>query len=262
MFIVWGSKRTVRKLGYVADFCPVCREPRSFQLSRVGSASHIYYISFGAGKLTGHIIECTDCGQALSTDPLRYPVYQKKPSADLEALIQETYPNLRSDYAARLATEAQVRRSPGAIPREQRAELILEPFALLNPVVEQRFTQDTQMDKQSGIGCLGTLLVLAVALTVGLNVREPLQSKVIAIGSVLFCIGVVYTFVQLGLGGRRFLRTKIVPKIARTLDPLEPTQEEITDCIHRCKAAGMKIGQKLKPEVLWAELRRRVEAGL
>jgi len=116
------------------------------------------------------------------------------------------------------------------------------------------------MDKQSGIGCLGSLIVLAVCLTIALNLREPRQSQVMGAGFFLFCMGALYTFVQLGFGPRRFLRTKIVPKIARTLDPLEPTLEEITACLDRCKAAGMKIGQKLKPKVLWAELQRRADA--
>lgn len=245
----------------MADFCPTCREPRSFKLSRVGSASHVYYLSFGAGKLVGHVIECNDCGQALSTDPMHYSTYRKESSTDLENLIQETYPNLRNVYAARLASEAQIRRSPGAIPREERAKLILEPFTLLNPAVEDRFTNGTQMDKQSGIGCLGSLIVFAVALTIAFNLQEPRQSQVMGVGFVLFCIGFLYTFVQVGFAPRRFMRTKIVPKIARTLDPLEPTQEEITACIDRCKAAGMKIGQKLKPQVLWAELQKRAEAG-
>lgn len=260
MFIVWGSKRTVRKLGYVADFCPICREPRSFRLSRIGSASHMYYISFGSGKLVGHLIECGDCGQALSADPMAYPTYEKASSPDLEYLIRVTHPNLREVYATRLAAEAQVRRSPGAIPREERAKLILEPFALLNPAVEERFTRDTRMDKQSGIGCLGSMILLGVFLGIAVNLREPLQGQVMAAGFALFGVGTLYTFVQLGLGPRRFLRTQVAPKIARTLDPLEPTLEEITACLDRCKAAGMKIGQKLKPAVLWAELQKRAEA--
>jgi len=41
MFIVWGKKIVYRKLGFVADFCPICRGPRAFELKRVGSASHL-----------------------------------------------------------------------------------------------------------------------------------------------------------------------------------------------------------------------------
>ena len=42
MFIVWGTKRTERKQGLVADFCPICREVRAFQLIRVGLASLVH----------------------------------------------------------------------------------------------------------------------------------------------------------------------------------------------------------------------------
>lgn len=26
MFIIWGTKRVNTRLGYVADFCPICRD--------------------------------------------------------------------------------------------------------------------------------------------------------------------------------------------------------------------------------------------
>ena len=30
MFVVWGKKHVYRKLGYVADFCEICRGPKAF----------------------------------------------------------------------------------------------------------------------------------------------------------------------------------------------------------------------------------------
>src|SRR5258706_9118781 len=44
MFIIWGKKRVTKSLGYVADFCPLCRDVRTFELVRVGLAGHIYYL--------------------------------------------------------------------------------------------------------------------------------------------------------------------------------------------------------------------------
>jgi len=257
MFIIWGTKRTARKLGFVADFCPICREPREFKLSRIGAVSHLYYISFGSGKLTGHVIECCVCGQALTADPMGYAAYEKLPGSEIGLLIQTTFPKLKEIYAERLAAELKVRRSLKSLTQEERLKMIIEPFSLLNPAVEERFTRDTRMDKQSGIGCLGSLIVLAVLLAIAVNLREPLQGQVMTAAFILFGIGAIYTFVQLGLGPRRFLRTQIVPKIARTLDPLRPTEEELSATLSRCKAAQMKIGQKLKLKTLWDEIQRR-----
>lgn len=41
--IVWGKKFVYRKLGYVVDFCRLCREVRTFELKRVGLAGQIYF---------------------------------------------------------------------------------------------------------------------------------------------------------------------------------------------------------------------------
>src|SRR6266542_4248609 len=101
MFIVWGTKRVERKQGNIADLCPICREIRSFQLVRVGLASHVYYISFGEGKLAGYIIRCDACGVILDVDPTRYGSTAKDARSDVVALVRDTFPNLREVCADR-----------------------------------------------------------------------------------------------------------------------------------------------------------------
>ena len=114
MFIVWGKKRIERKQGMVADFCPICREVRAFTLIRVGLADHIYYVSFGQGKLAGHIIRCDTCGVALRADPTRFATAEKDPRIELETLIRQTFPRLRETYAERLALEQRIKRTLGS----------------------------------------------------------------------------------------------------------------------------------------------------
>ena len=58
MLFIWGKKRVERNIGKVADFCPICREVRMFQLIRVGVADHIYYVSFGEGYHTLQRMRC------------------------------------------------------------------------------------------------------------------------------------------------------------------------------------------------------------
>ena len=99
MFIVWGKKRVERNQGLVADFCPICREVRAFQLIRVGLASHVYYVSFGEGKLAGHIIRCNECRVKLAVDPTRYATTEKDARVGLEVLLGGTFPKLREVYA-------------------------------------------------------------------------------------------------------------------------------------------------------------------
>ena len=150
MFIIWGKKRIERKQGMVADFCPICREVRAFTLIRVGLAGHIYYVSFGQGKLAGFIICCDTCGVVLRAEPTRFATAEKDPRIELETLIRQTFPRLRETYADRLALEQRIKRTRSALTAEQYKEFLMEPFALLNPVVEQRFAKSTQMASNRG----------------------------------------------------------------------------------------------------------------
>ena len=256
MIFIWGKKRVERKQGRVADFCPVCREIRSFELVRVGFAGHIYYVSFGEGELAGYVITCDDCHLALGTKPTRYDSTHKGRPGDLEALIQLTFPTLRSAMARRLALEEQLKRTRTAIPEEDRREFLIEPFSLLNHQVESRFANSSEFDKQSGLGCLGTLLLGGGVLIVSTQFRGPMQDNFLIAAGILFGLGTIYTFVQLHLAPRRFVRNRVLPALARALEPLEPTRVEVQECLDRCKSTGMKIGSTLKLIHIWNELQK------
>src|SRR5258705_351547 len=72
MIFIWGKKLVYSKLGYVADFCPICRSPQAFEVQSVGVASHVYYVSFGKGALAGYQRKCCDCGVTLDAKPTNY----------------------------------------------------------------------------------------------------------------------------------------------------------------------------------------------
>ena len=258
MFIVWGKKRVERKQGMVADFCPICREVRAFTLIRVGLAGHIYYVSFGQGKLAGHIIRCDTCGVALRADPTRFATAEKDPRIDLETLIRQTFPRLRETYAERLALEQRIKRTRSALTAEQHKEFLMEPFALLNPVVEQRFAKSTQMDKQSGIGCLGTMLVGGGLFFGSMAFHGTTQDRILICAAILFGIGTIYTFVQLHFGPKRFFRAHVLPSLVKSLKPLEPTREDLAACLERCQTLGLKIGKVAKLDEVWQPLERQM----
>ncbi|HEV7403293.1 MAG TPA: hypothetical protein VGO11_10215 [Chthoniobacteraceae bacterium] len=258
MFIVWGTKRTIRKQGYIADFCPLCREVRAFELLRIGLASHLYYVSFGQGRLAGHLQRCLECRFEMPVDPGHYAsIGDRQAVKDLEQLILLTNPQLRQNLADRLATEARLRHSPASLTPEMREALLLESFKLVNPEVEMRYKQETQLDKPAGLGCFGTIILSALLFYGASLVPTPTQEQAL-LGAAIFCgLGIVYTFVQIGLAPRRWLRARIVPLLAGALEPLQPTREELQSCLQRCEIAGLKIGRKLKLPVLWAEMQRR-----
>jgi len=259
MFIVWGKKRVERKIGLVADFCPICRDVRAFQLIRVGLAGHVYYVSFSEGKLAGHIIRCSECGLDLGVDPTRYASAENDSRVGLEALVQHTFPNVREFYGARLEMETRIKRTRSSLSGDDYKRFLMEPFALLNPQVEERFAKSTQMDKQSGLGCLGTVLVGGTIFFVGaVYIRGPAKDKYLLAALIFVAIGTIYTLVQMHLGPGRFFRVKLLPSLVKALKPLEPTREDLADCLERCKTLGLKIGKVVKVDEVWSRLERSI----
>jgi hypothetical protein len=254
--ISWGTKRVERKQGWVANFCALCRDVRAFRLVRVGLATHINHIALSQGKLVGHLIVCETCGLRYSTEIARYVAPVKKRPNDIEALIAATFPDLRVVHAERLAMEGKLKTSPAFLSAEQRQMLLLEPFVLMNPTVETRFKNSTQFDTPSGIGCLGTIIVGLALFILSFSYHGSQQDNVLIIAAVVSGIGVAYTLLQFHLAPGRYVRTRMMPGLARALRPLHPTREEIEACLKTCKDRGLKIGKILKPDAVWRDLSR------
>ncbi len=256
MYISWGTKQVERKRGWVANFCPLCREVRVFRLLRVGLATHINHMALGEGKLVGYVIVCETCGVRYSTSIDRYVAPAKKRPADIEALIEATFPSLRAVHADRLALEEKLKTSPAFLSPDQRRMLLLEPFVLMNPSVETRFKNSTQFDGPSGIGCLGTIIVGIGLFILSFSYRGSQQDKVLIIAAVVSGIGVAYTFLQLHLAPGRYVRTRLLPGLAGALRPLQPSRDEVDACLKTCKDRSLKIGKVVKLDVAWQRLSR------
>ncbi len=259
MLIVWGKKRIERNLGQVADFCPICRDVRAFQLIRIGLAGHIYYISFGDGKLVGHVIRCGECGVELGVNAdSRYTHFEQDRQVELEVLIRNTFPNLREAYANRLETEVRIKRTRLSLSADEYKHYLMEPFALLNPLVERRFANSTQMDKESGMGCLATVLIGAGLFFGSMKFNGPTQDKILLAALLLVVLGTTYTFIQMHLGPGRFFRAKLLPPLVKCLKPLQPTREDLADCFERCKTLRMRIAKVAKQDEVWSRLERSI----
>jgi hypothetical protein len=254
MLIVHGTKRKVRFLGWVADFCPICRRPRAFKISRIGLASHIYFISFGEGKLAGHIIECDECRTRMVSDESRYATISKPKSVDFAALAAATMPDLPERLGERLLVEKQIAEEPHVIDAHVRKNLILEPFGILEVVLVEATKDGTHMDKPSTIGCLGTILVAAGMGVGAMYVPRQWQDAFFLTLLVLMGIGTIYTLVQMGFVPRRFVRSQVLPRLARSLRPLQPSEEELADAITRCKQSRLSVGKKVKLAALWRQI--------
>jgi hypothetical protein len=240
MFIIWGKKIVYRKLGHVADFCPICRAPKPFELKRVGSAGHVYYISAGEGELVGYERTCQECGTSFAAEPTTYAAIAKS-SAPLADLVKQTYPNILQVLQERLALEEKVRHAPTLLTPEERNALIRSPFVLLSPRVEKRFSS-THIDKEVGLSLVGALLLLVLGPAIS-RVVAPDASDMAAL--VFLGMGVLLVGWQVVISGRRFMRRQIVPVLASSLKPLRPTEKELQSVLAELKQVRNKMGAKL-----------------
>lgn len=249
MFIIWGKKRVTRRLGYVADFCPICRGLQTFKLKRVGIAGHIYYISFGEGKLVGHLRTCAVCDVDLDAKAEGYrEIHAKRlPAGELAPV---THPDWKQRYAKRLEIERELKSVFGKIDADTRRWLLREPFNLLAFKVEERFSA-THFDLRTFVALLAGLLLVVPAATFLANRLASVGGEILAAGWILAIVAVGWQ--MWGISGRYF-REKIFPILVPALGPLKPTREELEQVLTESKARGEKLGKKLKLDELMAAL--------
>lgn len=250
--LIWGKKHVRRRLGYVADFCPLCREVRAFELERVGLAGHLYYISLTEGELVGHRARCTTCDTAYETS-LDTFVRPAPNMASLRELIGTTFPRIAEHYSKRFAIEKAIRDPFAKMPAETRDWLLHEPFRLLSHKVEDDY-RPTRMDLRSMAG-FGAAFVGGSAIAAALTALAP-QYQFEIVGSVI----VVVALVAWGLNAvsrRRAFNAGVLIPLATALRPLKPTREELAGIVKDMKALGLKIGKRVRVDALLAELGRK-----
>lgn len=240
MFIIWGTKIVSQKLGYVADFCHTCRQPQPFILKRIGSAGHIYYISFSSGNLLGFERTCQKCKNSFAAEPTHYATVSKK-SAELEELTALTYPNLREVMKNQIALEEQIRNDGTSFSPDERHALILERMFSFAGKVEQRFSA-THLDKE-----IGFAIIAAVLITVFVpELIRHFQSEDAPLTTPFFgVLGLILVGWQIAVSGRRFMNRQVLPYLANALLPLVPSDAELEHAVTELKRRQLKIGKKL-----------------
>ena len=58
----------------------------------------------------------------------------------------------------------------------------------------------------------------------------------------------------------RFVRNDILPRLVAALHSLKPTREEIAAVLRDMKALGLRIGSRINPDMVMAELQSHVPA--
>jgi len=244
-FIFWGTKAVRRRLGYLADYCPLCGELRCFKLKRVGMAGHIYGIALGEGQLVGHVMTCEACDVDLNGQPERYREIAPK-KLPLPELAARTNPEWQRVHTARLAVEKQISSAFGKLSAQVRQALLEEPFALLAPKVEARFSV-SQFDGPTALALVGMFVVGFVATAISEKLPESVGGYVALAGWIAGLGLVAWQLLEIK---HRYFRDKIFPTLVPALRRLKPSAAEIEAVLKTMKSRGEKIGSKLDPKRL------------
>ncbi|MFT5049776.1 MAG: hypothetical protein ACI8QZ_001169 [Chlamydiales bacterium] len=250
MFIVWGTKIKRKPVGRVADYCMVCHAQRAFRLVRVGAAGHVYYLSFGAGKLAGHEAVCESCKTSVATEFERYCAVSTDRNLPLDVLVRETQPELERRSSERRTRELRV--GSGDATAVERRDMLMEPFLLVNSMIEQQQSNNALSKNGRRAATVMLLLLVALMVVMGSAGSEESQEQMgAAVGLALVLSFIVF----LGFWAtsmRSFIRTEAEPRIVRALTPFKPAPEELASILQHLKAGGLASGRRLKAERLRA----------
>jgi hypothetical protein len=232
-----------RKVGYVADFCPLCRCPTVFQLLRIGVSRQTAKIYHDAGKdhLIKHIRICQGCSTELIADRTTYAAVSKKSSA-VAILIADTFPNIREVHHKRLALEDRIRDSPGSLSADQRLAMIREPVVLLAPGVDRLYKV-----KSPGPRVLAYVAAHLVMIA-GLIIWEPKMHAFGWLALLFFASLSALAMWRVKYSRQQFMQGKIVPLLTRTFHLLKPTPMEMQIVLDEMQRHDRKIGFVLRPE--------------
>ena len=252
MFIVWGKTIKRQKLGFVADFCAVCRDLRTFEVKRVGSASHIYYISFGQGDLVGFERTCEVCATPVDAVPDTYlsMADHKRPASEL---ISETFPNYYTVYRTVLERERKVRDTPSLLSPEERRARMREPFLVIAPLAQQKLAS-IRVDWRVVLAVLACVPIFWILAGVTRLVAGPYEEPGInwILAALALWAGLV--FWEIFMSSRRYLLKNAAPQLAASLAPLKPSESEIERILKELRQHKLKLA-KLRP----SDLLERIE---
>jgi hypothetical protein len=220
---------------------------------------HCFGIPLGQGKPINYYAKCRNCSFERQANSGRY-LKVDSDATDLEEIIAKTYPDIRSVYHARLSLEQTVRRHPASLSRAERTNLLMEPFRLINPTVEKHFSGQTPLDLESSIGCLGTIfLTIGVFVLAVIYRRTSLGDRLLLITLFVgfFCTAV--TLYQFYRRPFRYFRRHLMPLLVKSLKPLNPSNDELEQCVLQCKGESLLVGKRI--DVKWLSKSLQLRSG-
>ena len=227
MFMAFGKRTPRRRLGYVADYCAVCRNVRTFTLKRVGSGWHVNYIPLGPARVVGHELWCETCGATFLAEPRDYAEIARRPMDDPLHLAEVTSPTLMDRSRERFDFDDAI--LSGTYDPALRPAILREPFDLLDHAIQVRMKTPT-LDRGTLLAFAFAILGLAVTIA-AMATQAPGRRSGPPTAAIIGLLGVfgggLTGAVRVSSGYRRYIRDQAIPALARAVAPLHPTLDEL-----------------------------------
>jgi hypothetical protein len=253
--IIHGKRQTAKRSGYVAEFCPICREIKPLEIIELAENQHIFFAPIGEEKVLGHFGRCAECGFYRATKPASFRAVEKYDLGTLEELIGYTFPTIRSVYRERLALEARVRAAPASLHPADREALLTEAFEMISRQASTLLSSAPRFDLQTSLAFWITLGFVIVSPILAIRFMSEVSLNIaLKLILVLAAFGFGCTLLQMTRVGRRIIFNQVLPLLLKSLTPLRPSEAELVTCLRRCQNKGLRIGTAVKAEQLWKAL--------
>jgi hypothetical protein len=168
-------------------------------------------------------------------------------------LIEQTNPQIRTKLAGSLALAESLKKPGAVVSAALRESLMLEPFQHLAGPMEVMFRRNKKLDRRTIVSGIGTIVLTALLMggCTAFSHGPKNDDRWFAAVGIALLMGGLFTLVQHALGTKRRVRTEFIPALARALQPLKPSHEELQKCLLPFRADRWRLGKEIKPDQLW-----------
>jgi hypothetical protein len=259
MFVVLGRKTARAHRGWIADFCPVCRELRAFTVTGLFSVRHVYFLSAGGEQFVGNELRCSGCQTRFGHMSIPASVSEESINGATGRLLhiaEATSP--RGADQLRRRHEQEQRCRSGQLGPGERHELLCEPFWSLDYLAGVMSHRGTHRSVTALIGSVAVISgCAAVILFSEWSDRRYPSARLTGwlVGAVVSTVGFgVYAAYRTRIAGRLACEQSVMKPLIRALSPMRVKREELESLIHDLRAEGSAVAAGLNPAAVWREL--------
>ena len=234
------------RIGYAADYCPVCRTLRAFALYRLDIPEQDPVTGAKGDRLDGYVRHCQTCDATFDAVPDTYSGLSPR-LKDANSLQPETFRNYYEEYAVQLALD----RIPGPqLMGQDRIDRINDPMLAIAIA-----TQPKRMDQKADNACWGALVIAVVLVVIAWPQLRIARDNFAAwppeyMGPAV--LAVVFAFIRMGIAGRRQTLNWATAHIANALAPVRPTDDELERSLASLRDRNLWLGSKASVNQLQA----------